>query len=81
MIIEYYEEYNSTLGYTFLSHGIVQKFEEYIMDHQIPLEKVYTSIDDWADGLHVKPCTRRNYQTRMRRFIEYIYERRGVKWQ
>ncbi len=80
MIIEYYEEYNSTLGYTFLGRGVVENFEQYIVDHQIPLMKVWSNIDNFTRTLSVISKTRRSYSTVLRRFVEYIYYKEGIEW-
>ena len=80
MIIEYYDEYNNTMSYTFLSRGPVEKFDKYLVDHNVPLEKVWETIDDFTETLSLKSKTRRNYNTRMRRFVEYIYYKEGIEW-
>lgn len=80
MILEYVEPFEKTVLYNYVSGKLVRNFEDYLMENSIKLEDAYENIYDFVDTLDVVSRTRKNYRTRLRRFVEYIYIQEGIKW-
>lgn len=79
MISEYYEEFAKTTTYKYLHAKLIQDFEEYLAENGVALEEVYNEINWFCDSLPVSTRTSRVYRTRLRRFIEYIYNKNNIK--
>lgn len=78
MISGYYEEFENQFSYSYLGRQVMEKFEDWLEEEDIPLDEAYYHIEDYCDSLPVSRKTQRNYRTRLRRFIEYIYDKENI---
>lgn len=78
MIIEYYDEFQRGIEYKYLTWKVIRTFDEYLMKNKIPLEEAYDNIFAFSETCIVSKKSQRNYRTRLRRFIEYIYREEGI---
>lgn len=79
MLTEYKEEFEKTIPYKYLTKNIVRDFEGYLIENDIPLSDAYNHIIPFSETqCIVSRKTQRGYRTRLRRFIEYIYEKEGI---
>lgn len=79
MWIEYYEEFDKQFEYYYLSRIFVKDWESYCRKHDLSYENAYTHIDEYALSKQVGLETRRNYKTRLRRFVEFVLNKKGIK--
>lgn len=61
-----------------MSTSLVVGFEDYLKQQEITIEKAYQSIPDYTDTLPISNKTRRNYNQKLRNFIEYVYNQQGI---
>ena len=78
MIKEYYLDFEKTISYKYLTHKCVNEFGEYLTKNCIPLGEAYDNIFAFSESCNTSKKTQRVYRTRLRRFIEYIYEKEGI---
>lgn len=79
MWIEYYDEFENSMPYQYLARNFVQDWEEYCEKHNLTYENAYNHINDYALTKLVGLQTRRNYKTRLRRFVEYVLEKKSIR--
>ena len=79
MWIEYYDEFEGSYPYQFLSRRFVLDWEEYCIDNGLRYDNSYSHIDEYALSRHVSLETRRNYKTRLRRFVEFVLKKKGIE--
>ena len=80
MIVEYYDDWNSSLSYTPVGKGVVTKFEDYLSQNSISLDEAYENVAPFTDTLSIQKKTRSFYRTQLRRLLEHIHEEEGIKW-
>jgi len=78
MITEYIDEFKREHDYGYIPPGLVRDFDEYLEVNDVPLDEAYYSITDFGDTLNVISKTKRNYQTRLRRFVEFVYDKEDI---
>lgn len=78
MISEYYNEFENQFSYSNLARQVMNNFEDWLEQEDIPLDEAYYHIEDYCDNLPVSRKTQRNYRSRLRRFIEYIYDKQDI---
>lgn len=78
MIIEYFDEFMQEFNYPYLNSQCVTLFDGYLLFKGIQLCDAKDHIENFTEGLPVSSQTKRNYRTRLRRFIEYILEQEDV---
>ena len=76
MILEYFREYTEYMPYYVCGPGLIKKFEEYIEENQLDLQKAYIKINDFTDTLPITRKTRRSYRQVLRRFLEYVINKK-----
>lgn len=79
MLLEYYQEFEDQYSYKFLNITLVKQFEKYLADNNIGLEQAFYEVNTFGETLPVTSRTRRNYQTRLRRLVEYACKQEGIK--
>ena len=79
MLLEYYLEFEDQYSYKFLNIKLVKQFEEYLTKKNIPLKQAFYEVNTFGETLPVTSRTRRNYQTRLRRLVEYACKQEGIK--
>lgn len=79
MIKEYYEEFKNKRIYLNVTRGLISQFEAFLLETGTPIEAAYNKIEIFTDGLSVSKQTKKNYRTRLRRYMEYVYNKNGVK--
>ena len=78
MITEYIDEFKREHDYGYIPPGLVRNFDEYLEVNDVPLDEAYYSITDFCDTLNVRSKTKMNYRTRLRRFIEFVYDKKDI---
>ena len=78
MITEYIDEFKREHDYGYIPPGLVRDFDEYLEVNDVPLDEAYYSITDFCDTLNVRSKTKMNYRTRLRRFIEFVYDKNDI---
>lgn len=78
MLIEYYDEFQDSIDYPYINSKTLKLFEQYIKKNNISLEDAFFEVNTFGDTLPVTARTKRNYQTRLRRLIEYVCKKKGV---
>lgn len=78
MIMEYMDGFDAQFQYKYLPRKVVRDFEEYLVKNNIPLHDAYDNIRNFSESRSVTRKTQRAYRTRLRRFVEYIYEEKGI---
>ena len=79
MITEYYKEFKELNIYKNVTPGLIRKFDAYLIDNNICLNDAYNAIVDFTATTCVSPLTRRAYRTRLRRYIEFVYQKQGIE--
>lgn len=79
MWIEYYDEFEGQYSYYYLARNFVQDWEEYCKKRSISYSEAYRNIDEYALTRTVSIESRRNYKTRLRRFVEYVLNKKGIE--
>lgn len=79
MFIEYYEEFENQFKYYYLSRKFVLGWEEYCKKYDLNYENAYKHIGDYALSKNANLLTQRNYKTRLRRFVEYVLQKKGLR--
>lgn len=71
-------EFKVEHDYRYINPGLVRDFDEYLEVNDVPLDEAYYSITDFCDTLNVRSKTKMNYRTRLRRFIEFVYDKNDI---
>ena len=71
-------EFKVEHDYMYINPGLVRNFDEYLEVNDVPLDEAYYSITDFCDTLNVRSKTKMNYRTRLRRFIEFVYDKNDI---
>ena len=71
-------EFKVEHDYKYINPGLVRDFDEYLEVNDVPLDEAYYSITDFCDTLNVRSKTKMNYRTRLRRFIEFVYDKNDI---
>lgn len=78
MLDKYLVEFKVEHDYMYINPGLVRDFDEYLEVNDVPLDEAYYSITDFCDTLNVRSKTKMNYRTRLRRFIEFVYDKNDI---
>lgn len=78
MLDKYLVEFKIEHDYKYINPGLVIDFDEYLELNDVPLDEAYYSITDFCDTLNVRSKTKMNYRTRLRRFIEFVYDKKDI---
>lgn len=76
---QYYEQFEAEYPYQYLNRRTVRKFATWLEKHDIKLEDAFQNINRFGDTLPVIAQTKRNYQCRLRRFMEFVYKKEGIE--
>ena len=79
MITEYYKKFLNECGYLNVTPSLINRFESYLIRSNTPIEEAYDHIGRFTDLLPVATITKKNYRTRLRRYLEYVYKEKGIK--
>ena len=71
-------EFKVEHDYNYINPGLIRNFDEYLEVNDVPLDEAYYSITDFCDTLNVRSKTKMNYRTRLRRFIEFVYDKNDI---
>jgi len=78
MLDKYLVEFKVEHDYNYINPGLIRNFDEYLEVNDVPLDEAYYSIADFCDTLNVRSKTKMNYRTRLRRFIEFVYDKNDI---
>ena len=78
MISRYYKGFVDSVEYSTLNPRTCILFENYLLSNGITLGGAMDAVNPFVDGLPLQPKTKRAYKTRLRRFIEYVWEQEGL---
>lgn len=83
MLLEYYDEvYDGTLYQ--LQYVVLERFDDYLLEHDVSFDCVYSVIPDFIDSTGYAPSTCRKYRSALRRYVERCSElddRFVIRWQ
>lgn len=79
MLSKYFVMFRVEHDYQYIGPGLIKQFDEYLELEDIPLDEAYYHITPFCDTLNVRSKTKMNYRTRLRRYVEFVYDLEDIK--